>query len=64
MQMELFQRLLSLSKHQPEMMLACQNCAVDDDGEDTLVAAWIEGTGRSVEVVSVVQDRFGQLIIQ
>ena len=29
---------------------------VDDDGEDTLVAAWIEGTGRSAEVVSVVQD--------
>ena len=38
-------------------MLACQNCAVvDDDGEDVLVAAWIEGTGRSAEVVSVVQD--------
>ena len=29
---------------------------LDDDGEDVLVAAWIEGSGRSSEVVSVIQD--------
>ena len=34
----------------PEMVV------VDDDGEDVLVAAWIEGTGRSAEIISVIQD--------
>ena len=34
----------------PEMMV------VEHKGEDILVAAWIQGTGRSAEVISVVQD--------
>ena len=34
----------------PEMMI------VDHKGEDVLVSAWIEGSGRSAEIISVVQD--------
>jgi subtilisin family serine protease len=34
----------------PELM------AIEDDDEDILLAAWIEGSGRSAEIVSVVQD--------
>ena len=34
----------------PELM------AIEDDDEDILLAAWIEGSGRGAEVVSVVQD--------
>ena len=29
---------------------------LEDDDEDVLVAAWIEGNGRTSEIVSVVQD--------
>ena len=29
---------------------------LEDDGEDVLLAAWIEGEGRASEIVSVVQD--------
>jgi hypothetical protein len=34
----------------PEMMV------VEHKGDDILVAAWIEGSGRSAEIISVVQD--------
>ena len=34
----------------PEMMV------VEHKGDDVLVAAWIEGSGRSSEIISVVQD--------
>ena len=34
----------------PEMMI------VEHKGEDVLVSAWIEGSGRSAEIISVVQD--------
>tara|TARA_B100000459_G_scaffold146843_1_gene114159 strand:+ start:3548 stop:8449 length:4902 start_codon:yes stop_codon:yes gene_type:complete len=34
----------------PEMMV------VEHKGDDVLVAAWIEGSGRSAEIISVVQD--------
>lgn len=42
----------------PEMMV------IDYKDEDVLVAAWIEGSGRSAEIVSVVQDSIWSVDIE
>ena len=42
----------------PEMMV------IDYKDEDVLVAAWIEGSGRSAEIVSVIQDSIWSVDIE
>ena len=45
-----FQAPAGDNANMPELLV------LEDDDEDVLIAAWIEGNGRTSEIVSVVQD--------